>query len=643
MNRHPPVVSIVVVLVLLGGVAAATPVGIPDIDVTLPDQRVAPGEATTLEVQVSNDAELVTASTTNPTLNERVTTASGVTLEVWSRGGPVSVRTREVAVGGIPDGVVRTVGVEVAVDEDAEPGRYTLPFRVTYTHTRSISESNGVVDETTETFEGVLDVRVERRARLAVVNASTDVRVGGSGTASVTVENVGSATARDARLTLRSSNADLGFGGAPSASRVVGTLDPGERRTVSYAVSAGETARPGPYAVEAVGTFDDRLGRSVTTGPLAVELRPDVGGRFAVVSTESEAIVGGTGSVTVRVRNTGREALTDASLSLGSPTPALGVDGGPVASRYVGSWQAGEVRSLTFDVTATPTAAARSYALEGSVTFDTPEGVRSRSAPLTVAVPVDPELEFALDDVESTLRVGREGTLQGTVRNRGDRTAENAVVVVESASSSVQFTEPVRPVGDLEAGSSAAFEFDARVPRSADPGPRAFTVRVRYEDDAGRDHESDTLELDGTVGPEPELVDIEPVDATFRIDSDNRLVVRVTNVGGEPLEDLDARLTVGPPFTSEAPTAFVDELGPGASAELAFELTVSEDAVASTHAVAVNLTAETGADETVRSGPTLLPVTVAEEPPGTGQTGTLAAGVVVVVVLLGAGYWWLRR
>jgi hypothetical protein len=34
---------------------------------------------------------------------------------------------------------------------------------------------------------------------------------------------------------------------------------------------------------------------------------------------------------------------------------------------------------------------------------------------------------------------------------------------------------------------------------------------------------------------------------------------------------------------------------------------------------------------------------VAEEPPGTGQVGTLVAGVVVVAVLLGSGYWWLRR
>ena len=117
----------------------------------------------------------------------------------------------------------------------------------------------------------------------------------------------------------------------------------------------------------------------------------------------------------------------------------------------------------------------------------------------------------------------------------------------------------------------------------------------------------------------------------------------MTNVGDETLEDVEGRLTVGPPFTSEAPESFVASLGPGETANLSFELTVSEDAVASTHAVAVNLTAETGADETVRTGPTLLPVTVAEEPPGTGQTGTLAAGVVVVVVLLGVGYWWLRR
>lgn len=642
-DRRGLLVAFLVALVLLAGLAAGTPTGIPDVDATLPSGRVAPGEVATLEVQVSNDARLVAASSTNPALNERVTTADGVTLEVRSGGAPLSVRTRELALGSLPDGAVRTVEIEVAADRDAEPGRYRLPFRLEYTHVRSVSEASGAVDEQTVTVEGVLRVRVVEEARLAVVNASTDVRVGGSGTASVTVENVGSAAARDARLALSSPNADVGFGGSAGASRFVGTLDPGERRTVTYAVTASERARPGPYAVEAVGTYEDRLGRTVTTDPLPFELRPAPGGRFVVVSSRGDAVVGGTGTVTVRVRNAGREDITDASVSLRSPTPALGVDGGPVASRYVGAWPAGDVRTLAFDVAANVTAAARPHALEAVVAFDTPEGVRSRSAPLTVAVPVEPELEFALEDVESDLRVAREGTLRGTVRNRGDRTARNAVVVVESASPNVRFAESVYPVGDLAPGANATFAFDARVPRSADPGPRAFAVRVRYEDDDGNPAESDGLDVRAAVGSEPDLVELRPENATFRVDSDNRLTVRVTNTGEETLEDLDARMRVDPPFTSEAPTSFVGELDPGETARLAFELTVSEDAVASTHAVTVNLTAETADGEAVATGPTLLPVSVAEEPPGTGQVGTLAAGVVLVVVLLGAGYWWLRR
>ena len=644
MNRGRGVLpALVVCLLVLAGVAAGTPVGSPTVEVTLPDARVSPGEATTLELQVSNDAELSLASTTNPALNERVTTASGVTVRVRSGSSPLGVRTGEVTVGSLPDGAVRTVGVEVVIDEDAEPGRYRLPYRVEYTYTRSIAEANGVVEERTVTEERHVSVRVVEEARLAVVNVSTDVRVGGSGTASLTVENVGSATARDSRLALGSRNADVTFGGAADASRFVGTLDPGERRTVAYAVTVDGTARPGPYAVEAVGTFEDRNGRTVTTDPLPVAIRPGVGPRFVVVSVGGDPVVGGTGTVTVEVRNAGGEDLTDAAVSLRSGTPALSVDGGPVASRYVGSWPAGEVRSVGFDVAADTAAAARSYALEGAVAYDTPEGVRSRAGPLTVPVPVGPDLEFALESVESDLRVGREGTLRGTVRNRGDRTARNAVVVVESASPSVGFPESVQPVGDLEPGTEASFAFDARVPRSADPGSRAFTVRVRYEDDEGTQAASEGLSVGAEVGPEPELVDAEPVDAVFDIDSDNRLVVELTNTAEEPLRDVEARLTVGPPFTSEAPSSFVDGLGPGETARLAFGLTVSEDAVASTYAVAVTVTAETSSGETVTAGPTLLPVSVAEEPPGAGQVGTLAAGAVLVAVLLGAGYWWLRR
>ncbi|MEF8869067.1 MAG: hypothetical protein V5A85_11165 [Haloarculaceae archaeon] len=641
-RSHVPVVLAVVLLVLVG-VAAGTPVGSPTVEVSLPSNKVTAGEETTLDVQVANDAELFVASTRNPGLNELVTTADGVRLELRSGGSPVTVRTRERALGSLPDGATRTAGFEVSVAEGANPGRYSVPYELTYTYVRSVSEGDGAVDERTVTTEGYLDVRVEARARLAVVNASTDVRVGGSGTVSVTVENVGSAPVRDGRLSLRSPNADLAVGGGAEASRFLGRLAPGERRTVTYGVTASEGARPVEYAAEVVGTFEDDLGRRVTSDPLAVGLTPGVGRRFVVLSSRSDAVVGGTGPVTVRLRNAGEETVTDAAVSLRSTTPALGIDGGAAASRYVGRWRPGEVRSVTFDVAANVTAAPRRYALEGSVEFDSPEGVRSRVAPLPVAVPVRPELAFGLSDVRADLRVGREGVLRGTVRNLGNRTARNAVVVVESASPSVRFAESTYPVGDLRPGANATVAFDARVPVSAEPGPRAVTLRVRYEDGEGDPAESDGLDVRTSVGPEPELVELEPVDATFRADTSNRLIVEVTNVAGEPLGDVEARLAPGPPFTSEAPTSFVGELGPGETARLAFELTVSEDAVQSTHAVVVNVTAETADDETVRTGPTLLPVSVAAEPAGTGQVGTLVAGFVLVVVLLGAGYWWLRR
>jgi hypothetical protein len=650
MSRTYPnsdrLVSLAVALIVLAailGIAAGTPAGSPVVEVTLPANDVAPGEVTTLEVQVSNDAELSSASTTNPALNELVRTADGVRLELRSGGTPITVRTGERAVGSLPDGTARTVPFEVAVDGDAEPGRYNVPFELTYSHVRSVSESNGAVDEQSVTVDGYLGVRIEERARLAVVNASTDVHAGGTGTATLTVENVGSAPAREARIALRSPNADLGFGGTSEASRFLGLLEPGERRTVSYTVTASERARPAEYTAEAIGTFEDDLGRTVTTDPLPVGLAPREGRRFVVVSTESEAAVGGIGAVTVRLRNAGSETATDVSVSLRSPSPAIGVDGGPAASRYLERWEPGEERTLAFDVAANVTAAPGSHAFEGNVAFDTTQGVRSRVGSLTVPIRIRPELAFATADVESDLRVGREGTLHGMVRNRGNRTARNAVVVVESTSPNVRFDESTYPIGDLEPGAGGNFTFDARVPASAEPGPRAFSLRVRYEDEAGDARVSDGLDLRESVGPEPDVLELRAVNATFRVDSDNRLTVAVTNTGGGTLEDVEARLAVDSPFTSEAPSSFVEELEPGETTRVAFELTVSEDAVASTHAVAVNVTAETGSGETVRVGPTLLPVTVAEEPPGTGQVGTLVAGVVVVAVLLGSGYWWLRR
>lgn len=117
--------------------------------------------------------------------------------------------------------------------------------------------------------------------------------------------------------------------------------------------------------------------------------------------------------------------------------------------------------------------------------------------------------------------------------------------------------------------------FDVAVGPDAEPGHRPFTLTVGYADGDGDRRQADPVTVRQAVGPEREWLRVEAVNVTFAPDSDNRLVVRVTNVGEEPLTELTTRLTPTPPFTSEGPTSYVPRLDPGESATLAFQLTVT--------------------------------------------------------------------
>jgi hypothetical protein len=635
-----------VVLVALGLVAGPALVGAavqgsPDLAVTLPDDTVVAGETATLDLQLSNAGDLTIASA-NPALNERVTTARAVRVTVEDGRAPVEVRTGQQAVGSLATGAVGTAPVRVSVPEDAEPGTYELPVRVVYRHTRFLDEESGIIDERRVVRRFTVTVEVVQQARFAVVDATTDVRPGTTGRLNVTVENVGGEAARDATVALAPLSADLGFGGAERVASHVGGLAPGERRTLSYAVTAAPGATRQPYAFEATATFENGRGERVTDGPLALSATPGAGPSFVAVRTRSDLVAGSDGTATVALRNAGPVALRDATVTLRSASGAITVDGGTAGSRYVGDWAPGETRELTFDLAAAPGAGTRPYGLEAVIAFETDGDDTAREQRLPVAVTPARGASLAVTATASALRVGERGRLVATVTNDGDRPARDVAVTLEPSAPGVRAVEPSVAVGDLAPGASTEATFEVAVADGAEPGTRPFVVSPSYTDEDGDRRSADPATFGRRVAPERDRLRFEAVNATFAPDSDNRLVVRATNVGNETLTELSARLRPAPPFTSEGPGSYVARLEPGETADLAFQVTVAEDAVASTHALRLNATAELDG-RPVTVGPEPVAVTVAEPERAAGDTTLFAVAAVVALLVLGAGWYWLRR
>ncbi|WP_394326254.1 COG1361 S-layer family protein, partial [Haloferax profundi] len=211
MNSKQVLTLFVVGLLVIPGVATAAVRGSPSLSVIVPDNSVAPGETTNLQIQIQNTGD-VDVGSSNPQLISQVTTARGVTAELDTENTPISAEVNQVALGSIPDGNVVSAAFEITVPERVPEGTYTIPVTVEYEYTSQISERTQAYNnqEASETFD--IEIRVEDRARFRVVETSTNLLVGGDGEVSLRMVNIGSEPATDATVNLASSSPDITFG-----------------------------------------------------------------------------------------------------------------------------------------------------------------------------------------------------------------------------------------------------------------------------------------------------------------------------------------------------------------------------------------------------------------------------------------------
>ena len=550
MNPQKGLVAVVVVLVVSSIVAPVAiaqttgegqVIGWPQLSVTTSTSQFTPGGEQALTLEVLNDPDLRQAGPER--YEQRVTTARAVTIDIDDSGLPFDIRPDSVTVGDVPPGKTNAPPVTVTVPESASPGSYVVPVEITHSYTRLISYDGDDVSyaDGRRTVTDDVTVRVDSRPRFVVVGTQSDLQVGDTGRVTVTFENVGTETARDARVSLSSSSANA---------------------------------------------------RIATSG----------------------------------------EGQTTTPTERGPSTTAV----------YLGTWRPGETRSATFTAAVDGNVDVESLAFQASVQYEDADGVEQTARPLTFGISPIPEQSFALERVQSNLRVGRTGTLSGTVVNTGETTVRNAVVVLSTESVEL-IPQPVRlAVSDIEPGGRASFSFGVRVSERAAATTHQAELTVQYRNQRGQLRRSDPLETPIEVASQRDRFSLTPVNETFEVDTDNQLAVRLTNRESITYREVRVHINATDPFTSESPTAYVEEVAPGESAMLFFEVTVSEDAVPTTTAIEATVTAREPAGDRIRDGPYVVSATVTEQS-GPGNTALLGGGVLVLVLVLGGGWWWLRR
>jgi hypothetical protein len=239
--------------------------------------------------------------------------------------------------------------------------------------------------------------------------------------------------------------------------------------------------------------------------------------------------------------------------------------------------------------------------------------------------------------------VGYSGSIAGTITNDGPRTVDEAVLVAEPQSTRVTLGESRYALPDLEPGDSTEFSFEADVSGQADPGPRQvrFTVEYMGEDATLTDESTARIE----VAPRQPEFAIEADDPVVPAGETRRITFEITNQRPETLSSINAGLYADDPISPVTDEAFVDELEPGESTDIWFEVSASGSAGVRTYPVELDFRYDDERGNDRISDVTQYPLEVSEpvDDGGGPPIGTIVLGILVLAVVVGGAVWYRGR
>jgi len=509
-------------------------------------------------------------------------------------GGSPSTET---FVGDWDAGETRTLRVRTAVAEGAVQREYALQATVAARN----ANDNALNPRTREFgFEPLPG------QSYTVANVSHDVVIGDDGVLELTLSNDGPNALRNATVSLNTNDPALTFGetesGATTTTTFVGPWPAGENRTVSVRLAASSDAIQRSYTMEATVSGLDRNGSALSAQSREFGLEPLPAQRYVVENVSHTVPVDDNGVLEVTVRNRGPLTVTDASVTVtandqaiafgsGGTGDAVQVDdvafetgggGAPTSEAFVGEWPAGETRTVRYPMGVSENGLLRNYTVDLAVDArnqdDQPLNTRQRQfgfRPLA-------EQTFAIERTNSSLRVGEDGTLLGRITNTADRTAENVVVLYNSDLSNIFPRAQQYAIGDLGPGESAQFRFRIGVSEEGEPGPRLFQFQPRYRNEEGESRLGDSQDVVTPIERQRDAFDFE-TNASLAAGNSDTLEMRVENTLDERVENVRIKLFPDAPLSSSRDETFVEELGPGESTTVVFEVSADGGATPATY------------------------------------------------------------
>lgn len=388
LSRRGSVAIGLAVLVVFGTGVATGVEGRPNVSVFAPENTVAPGETTQVELELMNSGTVtdsgdgIEAITQNG--EQRVQTARNVTIEAEADGPPFDVETSTVPVGSLPEGTSGSIPITLSVNDDAPASTYLLTITVEYVYTSEIED--GEETEVEETITEEVPIEVEETADFEVQSAQSDLNVGEDGEVTGSIENTGSEDATDAVLRLTTESGTIDFADREYALDDVGA---GESTDFAFDADVSAEASEGERQLDFVVEYEDERGDEANaTTSTQVNVGPERE-EFTVSPVDATVESGATDTVELEVTNERDEDASNVNAQLFADSPLSAEDD----QAYADELDAGESAILTFEVSAEDGAITKQYPLEIDFSYDDSEGDTQLSdqhqVPVEVTEPAD--------------------------------------------------------------------------------------------------------------------------------------------------------------------------------------------------------------------------------------------------------------
>ena len=259
---------------------------------------------------------------------------------------------------------------------------------------------------------------------------------------------------------------------------------------------------------------------------------------------------------------------------------------------------------------------------------------------IPIAIKIKPTVTIdVLEAIPENLNVGTEGYLDLTIKNTGSVDGRKATVkIIRNGNSPVIPTDSSVFVGDFPQNSTISCRYKVAVSSDAGSETYPIDVAVVYVNPEGDTVTSVYDTVGVPVGGKIGFNVTSPAPILYPGET-NVVVIEYQNTGTTTAYHAQARLNAVAPFTSNDNGAYLGDISPGARATARYVLTVDGAAPLKTYDLDTEVRYRDTFDNSQISNSFPAAVQVVARPAYAGIIQSLPLVAVVVIILIGAGYY----